>query len=267
MQKEQLQEYLEFAKNIAHEAGQVMHQYYRADQKVEEKSDHSPVTVADTIINSMLIERVKNTFPDHGVMGEEESWQSEKPVVWVCDPIDSTVSFIVHIPTFTFALALVVDGEPLVAVVYNPMTDEMYSAIKNVGAFRNNTKIAVSNRMWGDGALLLRKASPLQINILDRSDVATDLYSQGVRLIANHGAVWSGCLIADGSVDGYLYEGDGPHDVAAVKLLVEEAGGKVTDLLGGEQRYNQPIGGSIVSNCHIHANLIDLVGEHANSRD
>ena len=130
MQKEQLQEYLEFAKNIAREAGQVMHQYYRADQKVEEKSDHSPVTVADTIINSMLIERVKNTFPDHGVMGEEESWQAEKPVVWVCDPIDSTVSFIVHIPTFTFALAL------------------------------------------------------------------------GVRLIANHGAVWSGCLIADGSVVG-----------------------------------------------------------------
>lgn len=267
MQKEQLQEYLEFAKNIAHEAGQVMHQYYRADQKVEEKSDHSPVTVADTIINSMLIERVKNTFPDHGVMGEEESWQSEKPVVWVCDPIDSTVSFIVHIPTFTFALALVVDGEPLVAVVYNPMTEEMYSAIKNEGAFRNNTKIAVSDRMWGDGALLLRKASPLQINILDRSDVATELYSQGVRLIANHGAVWSGCLIADGSVDGYLYEGDGPHDVAAVKLLVEEAGGKVTDLLGGEQNYNEPIGGSIVSNSHIHAKLIDLVGEHANSRD
>lgn len=55
--------------------------------------------------------------------------------------------------------------------------------------------------------------------------------------------------------------------MAAVKLLVEEAGGKVTDLMGGDQRYNQPIGGSIVSNSHIHAKLTDLVGEHANSRD
>lgn len=267
MQKQQLQEYLEFAKNIAREAGQVMHQYYRADQKVEEKSDHSPVTVADTIINSMLIDRVKNSFPEHGVMGEEESWQAEKSVVWVCDPIDSTVSFIVHIPTFTFALALVVDGQPLVAVVYNPMTEEMYWAIKGGGAFRNNTKIAVSDRDWGQGALLLRKASPLQINILDRSDVATELYSLGIRLVANHGAVWSGCLIADGSVDGYLYEGDGPHDVAAIKLLVEEAGGQVTDLLGDEQNYNKPIGGSIVSNGRIHKGLIELVGKHANTRN
>lgn len=267
MQKTELTLYLEFAKKIAYEAGEIMHQYYRADQKVEEKSDHSPVTVADTMINSLLIERVKNTFPEHGVMGEEESWQADKSVVWVCDPIDSTVSFIVHIPTFTFALALVSDGQPLVSVVYNPMTDEMYWAFKGEGAHRNTTKIAVSDRRWGAGSILLRKASPLQKNILDRSEIATELYDQGVRLIANHGAVWSGCLIADGSVDGYLYEGDGPHDVAAVKLLVEEAGGQVTDLAGGEQLYNQPIEGSIVSNSFIHANLIDLVGKHANSRD
>ena len=261
------EEYLEFAKQMAHMAGDIMREYYRSDYKVEEKSDASPVTIADTKINSLLIARVKQAFPEHGVLGEEESWQAEKAKLWVCDPIDSTVSFIVHVPTFTFALAYVENGESLVAVVYNPMTDEMYSAVKGSGAYLNDKPIHVSGRRWGNETRLLRKASPLQINVLDKGEVAGELHSEGIRLIANHGAVWSGALIADGSVDGYIYEGTGPHDVASVKLIVEEAGGKVTSLVNSEQSYGSDIDGAVISNAKIHQNLIDLVSQYANTRD
>ena len=267
MTTSQKQEYLEFAKQMARMAGDIMREYYRSDYKVEEKSDASPVTIADKKINSILIENVKKSFPDHGVLGEEEVWQADKTKLWVCDPIDSTVSFIVHVPTFTFALAYVEDGESLVAVVYNPMTDEMYSAVKGSGAYLNDNPIHVSDRIWGNETRLLRKASPLQINVLDRGEVASELHAEGIRLIANHGAVWSGALIADGSVDGYIYEGTGPHDVASIKLIVEEAGGEVTNLINAEQSYGSEIDGAIISNGKIHQKLIDLVGKYANTRN
>ncbi len=92
---------------MAKRAGELMKQFYRADQKVEVKNDNSPVTIADKTINQELISRVKERFPDHGVLGEEASWHEDRDIVWVCDPIDGTVAYILHLPTSMFSLALV----------------------------------------------------------------------------------------------------------------------------------------------------------------
>ncbi len=267
MNDTQFQKYLLYAENLAHQAADIMKQYYRSDYKKELKNDKSLVTVADLEINKMVIKKIKYDFPEHGVLGEEETWQADRKNLWVCDPIDSTASFIVHMPTFTFALAYVVNGVPLVAVAYNPMTDEMYSAVKNEGAMLNGSAIHVSTRDWGYELRLLRKASPLQLNVLDKGEVATELDSKGISLVANHGAVWSGALIAGGSADGYIYEGSSSHDVAAIKLIVEEAGGKVTDIDGGEQLYDRSINGAVVSNGIIHEKLIEQVKKYANPRN
>ena len=143
------QKYLEFAKNIAIVAGQIMKKYFVEDNRAELKFDNTIVTKADKEINDYLIERVKLEFPTHCVDGEEKQF-GKSDYVWVCDPVDGTAMYARHIPVAVFSLALVVKGEPLIGVVYDPWTDSMYHAMKNLGAYKNNIKISVNNIKFGD---------------------------------------------------------------------------------------------------------------------
>lgn len=252
------QKELEFAKSMAFEAGEVMKKYYRADQGVELKDDNTPVTLADKEINDMLITRVKNEFPDYGVLGEEANWNENREKLWVCDPIDGTVAYIMHIPTFMFSIALVVNGMPKIAVTYNPLTDDLYTAIENKGAFRGNEKISVSKKTWGIGVKLAGSSGG---NTEPTEKHKVFLKQQGINVSGFHGTVFKGCLVAEGSIEGRIFIYKNAHDLAAIKLIIEEAGGKVTDLDGNEQRYDQPINGAIMSNGLIHDDLLKLVKE------
>ena len=268
MDSKELQQYLEFAKNVAAEAGTIMKQHYREEYDIHIKDDSSPVTIADKTINIMLIERVKKELPEHGVMGEEESWAEERDKLWVCDPIDGTVAFIQHVPTSVFSLALVVNGEPIVAVVYNPWTDDLYHSIKNGGSFRNNAPIKVSNRKWGEDTLLVGSSHRSRsLELVDHPDFAASLREIDVHVSNLPGTVFKGCLIAEGSLDGRTFMHNGAHDIAALKLIIEEAGGRVTDLNGNEQPYNKPINGAILSNGLIHDELIKQLEKYANTGD
>lgn len=248
---------LEFAKNMASVAGEIMKKYYRIDQGVEIKEDSTPVTIADKEINDLLIESVKKEFPEHGVLGEEASWNEDREKLWVCDPIDGTPAFIYHVPTFMFSLALVVDGKPILGLAFNAMTGDVYQALKGQGALLNNETINVSNRKWADNARLAGSSD----GAVDGISSVPVLKEQGIRIINSFGAVFKGCLIAEGSLDGRVFVHNGAHDIAAVKLIIEEAGGKVTDLGGNEQRYDQDINGAVMSNGLIHDELVKLVKE------
>jgi len=242
---------LAFAKKVAGEAGLIMQKYYRADQQVETKSDDTPVTIADKEVNQLIIDRVKAEFPDHGVLGEELIYKSEREKLWVCDPIDGTPAFIYHIPTFMFSLALVIDGVPTVGLAFNALTGDTYTAVKGEGAFRGDQPLRVSSRAWGKTSRVIGAFK----NILPEQG----LIERGVKTIVGYSVVFKGCLIAEGSVDGRVWDGNGAHDIAAVKLIVEEAGGKVTGLDGNEQRYDRPINGAVMSNGIIHEELLNLI--------
>ena len=135
-----MEEYLEFAKDIAYQAGKIMLKYFNQNNGSNYKGDKTIVTLADTEINSYLIERVKEKYPNHAVDGEEEQF-GESNFVWVCDPVDGTAMYARHIPVAVFSLALVVDGEPIIGVVYDPFTDSLYSAAKGNGVYKNDEKI------------------------------------------------------------------------------------------------------------------------------
>ena len=250
---------LEFAKNMAQKAGDIMKKYYRSDQHVEIKSDHTPVTVADKEINHLLIEQVKSVFPEHGVLGEEEKWESDRNQLWVCDPIDGTVPYILHIPTSVFSLAFVVDGRPVVAVVYNPWTDELYEAVIGGGAKQNNNPIHTSSKNWGKGVHI---STPLTLEGgLVSPEQAKELYEKGIYVNSIYGLVHGCMTVAEGAIEARLFNHNTPHDIAAAKLIVEEAGGKVTDLDGNEQCYDQPIKGAIVSNGLVHSEILNLISQ------
>ncbi|MEK7620910.1 MAG: inositol monophosphatase [Patescibacteria group bacterium] len=251
---------LEFAKSMAHDAGKIMKKYYRTDQGVEIKADATPVTLADKEINDILIERVKSEFPEYGVLGEEDSWNQDREILWVCDPIDGTVPYILHVPTSAFSLALVVDGAPTVAVIFNPWINELYWAVKSGGAHRDGEKIHVSSKGWKDGINVGNSGDKPGNPI--REALSRDLY-RGEGVVVNNipGLAYTGSTIADGVIEGKIFTHHTAHDIAALKLIIEEAGGKVTDIEGNEQRYDQKINGAIMSNGLIHHELVKIVAE------
>ena len=137
--------YLEIAKDIALKAGGIMKQYFSFETHKELKQDHTPVTLADTTINSLVIQELKKHFPNHGVLGEEESnYDENNEYIWVCDPIDGTIPFSIGMPTNVFSLALTHNGEVILGVIYDPYLDRMVWAEKGKGTFCNGKQIFVS---------------------------------------------------------------------------------------------------------------------------
>lgn len=253
-----MKEYLEFAKEIAYEAGKIMLKYFNAKYISSYKGDKTIVTLADKEINTYLIDRVKERYPTHSVDGEEEQF-GKSDYVWVCDPVDGTAMYARHIPVAVFSLALVVDGVPKIGVVYDVFTDTLYSAIKGEGAFKNGEKITVNNFQLDD----MRSVSNFDMmknfeynvyNVITKLGNKTYFVSLG-------SAIRAFMCVASGEFNLAIFPGTkGKNcDVAAAKVIVEEAGGKVTNLFGEEQRYDTDIKGAVVSNGLIHEEVIEAI--------
>jgi fructose-1,6-bisphosphatase/inositol monophosphatase family enzyme len=251
-------EYLNFAKEIGFLAGEIMLKYFFEENESRYKSDKTIVTKADTEINHMLIEKVKEKYPNHAVDGEEEQSGKSK-YVWVCDPVDGTSMYACHIPVAVFSLALVVDGESIVGVVYDPFTKSMYTAIKGCGAYCNDKKIEVNK----DDLTTL--GSRLHCDMNTQNDFDADSIFSKLRKVVRVNDIGSivraSCCVATGDYVGAIFTGTKHKncDVAAVKVIIEEAGGKVTDLCGNEQRYDGDINGALITNGVVHDKVLDIL--------
>lgn len=241
-----------------------MRRYFRADDiGTVWKENNTPITVADTTINEMVIERIKAVFPDHGVHGEEGSYQLGQEWMWVCDPVDGTLPFSNGLPLSTFSLALVRSGTVQLGVIYDPFNDRLWHAQKGEGAFLNGKPVHVNKsdslqnsridcEVWASK----KHTDQLVIPAPGLRDVLLDAGAQPVVLSS---AVIGGALVACGDFSGLIFCVKKPEDIAALKVIVEEAGGRVTDLRGNDQRYDQGINGAIVSNGVLHDQLLKAV--------
>ena len=257
-----LNDYLEFAKEIALYAGKIMLEFYNDNIDLNYKEDKTVVTFVDKKINSYLIEKVKEKYQNHSVIGEEESLKKDSEYVWVCDPLDGTGMYVNHIPVFVFSLALVHNGEPVVGVIYNANEDKMYSAIKGKGAYCNNVKIHVNDKDLGE----LGYRTNIEIfnnNIVDEVSLIKELKASSK--ISSIGSVARSCMaIATGDFSCDIFPGTshGNCDLAASYLIVTEAGGKVTNIYGEEQRYDRDIKGAIITNGISHEKILQKVRKH-----
>ena len=256
-----MEEYLEFAKDIAYYAGKIMIKYFNQNNDSSYKEDKTIVTIADKIINSYLIKKVKEKYPRHSVDGEEEQF-GQSNFVWVCDPIDGTAMYARHIPIAVFSLALVIDGIPNIGVIYDPFTDSLYTAIKGEGAYKNNEKISVNDYTLDDIRTVCHcdmwsKAKYNVCKVFEKLRKKTYLNDIG-------SITRAGCLVATGDYSLTIFTGtEHKHcDIAAVKVIVEEAGGKVTDLFGNEQRYDKSINGALISNGKVHDDVVNVIKKY-----
>lgn len=247
---------LQAAQSIAIMAGEIMRKYFYGGQNRTLKSDGSPVTIADTKINSMVIEELGKVFPNDGVIGEEES-NSDYGMgrKWFCDPVDGTKAYTWGVPTAMFSLALVIDGVPVVGVGYEPMLDRMYHAVKGGGAYCNDQEISVNQSSLSDGIVAV-PSSPFRIR---RQAAYFDaLLDKKIEMAVYSGAVAKSTAVSDGRFVAYIEELGNAHDYAAVHVIVEEAGGKITTLNGRQHDYSKPFNGAVVSNGLVHDELIAM---------
>ena len=256
-----LEEYLEFAKDIAQYAGEVMLKYFKENNGASYKGDKTIVTLADTEINTYLIAQVKEKYPSHSVDGEEEQF-GKSDYVWVCDPVDGTAMYARHIPVAVFSLALVIRGESKVGVVFDPFTDSLYTAIKGKGAYKNGEKITVNDYQLEDMKTVchydLWVGADYNISKVVQ-ELANKTYVIGL------GSIIRACMcIASGDFTLAIFPGTKHKncDIAAVKVIVEEAGGMVTDLFGNEQRYDESINGAVISNKKLHNKVIETIKKY-----
>lgn len=225
-----------FLHEIVREAGRRVLELEQAGVDITIKSDHSQVTTADLEVDRILKDRLLTAYPDDGWLSEEspdDRQRLEKHRVWILDPIDGTRNFISKIPEYAISLALVEDHQPVIALIFNPAKDEMFSAVKGKGAYLNDTPIHV-NTESNEPLTCLASVSKIQRTALEAYE--PDLTFQPFGSIAYALAVQ-----AAGLVDITLNPGSqNEWDIAAGVLLVQEAGGITTDRDGQPLRFNQP---------------------------
>ena len=256
-------QFLDFAISLAREAGEIMKQNFSLAMKKEWKHDHTPVTATDLEINKLVLERIKAKFPDHDVIGEEGSSQSSgSEYVWVCDPVDGTHNFAHGIPTATFLLALVYKDAGLVSVIYDPFMDRMFYAQKGEGAFLNGNPISVSDSRSITKTLVGLGKWNSACNLFP---VSQEMHKRNTRMITGLSIGYMGALVAVGEFSATLFGGGSIYDNLSVRILVEEAGGKVTNLFGEVEGFLDEVKGQLVSNGLVHDEILEIIKNHSDN--
>ncbi len=228
------------------EAGSIARSYFGGAYKVWRKSDGNPVTDADIAIDTFLRETLTAARPDYGWLSEEtadDRTRLKRALSFVVDPIDGTHGFLKGRPQFTIVAAVVAQGRPIAAAIYNPMTEEMYEAVAGEGARKNGTSIQVSARNDFRCARLLTTRK-----FLEPSRWATP-WPEEIVSETRASLAYRMALVAEGAFDAMIsLSQKSDWDLAAGDLIVHEAGGRVTDEDGMTLLYNRetPEQGSVL---------------------
>ena len=248
-------------KNLAREAvleaGKIAKKYFKKEIKIWEKTPNNPVTEADYAVNERLKLILYNNRNSYGWLSEEsedDNQRLKKNYVWIVDPIDGTKAFIQKKPEFTISIALIHISKPILGIIYNPITEELFEAELGNGAYLNGKKIQVSNNSsLSEGSFLGGKKL-----FSNKQKTFNNVKFSFINSIAYRMA-----LVAKGEYDGTItLSNKSDWDIAAGNLIVVEAGGKVTMKNGKEINYNQKNvlhPNLIVANSMIHKKIIDYI--------
>jgi len=255
--------YLEVAIEVAQEAGKVLREESERPPSISYKGDFDLVTQADRRSEALIVSRLQKYFPDHAVAAEEGTGKdTASEYRWHVDPLDGTTNFAHGYPCFCVSMALARKGELLLGVIYNPIYKELFTAARGDGASLNGKQIHCSKVGALRSSLLCtgfpnhnRQSLP---NIYLYRDFT--LRSHGVR--RDGSAALDLAYVAMGRFDSFWEFGLNPWDTAAGVLIVEEAGGKITDLQGQPYKLGGP--SILASNGLIHDEMVKVaaIAEH-----
>jgi myo-inositol-1(or 4)-monophosphatase len=246
---------------VARGAGEVLRRRFRKGVKATAKGPADIVTVADLEAQRFIVRRIRAVFPGHGILAEEglddgagAEWR------WIVDPLDGTKNFAHGIPSYCVAMAAERGGQVELGVVHDPMHEELFVGVRGQGAWCNGWPIRVSKvadlqqaflgtglpnrvrRFSGSVGRTFGRLAARCMGVRDRGSGALDL-----------------CYVACGRFDGYWELDQSPWDIAAGGLIVEEAGGRMSNFRGGP--FDVYSGETVASNGKIHEQLLAILGE------
>jgi len=254
-----LDKYLETARKAAKKAGFMLVKNFSSEREILFKGEVDLVTNFDKQSQDIIHHSLFKVFPDHNIMAEEGlREEKDSEFKWIIDPIDGTTNYAHEFPVFCISIALTKKNEPIMGVVFDPLRNELFTAIKGRGAFLNNQIIKVSSIEELDKSLLatgfpydIRES---QQNNLDHfSNFA--LRSQAIRRCGS--AALDLCYVACGRVDGFWELKLSPWDTAAGALIVKEGGGSVSDFQNRE--FNPDKKQVLATNGKIHKQMLEVL--------
>jgi myo-inositol-1(or 4)-monophosphatase len=242
-------------------AGKLLLEERGKPRQITKKGEVDLVTEMDRRAERLIVEMLRSAFPEHSILAEEETRvDGPTPYRWLIDPLDGTTNYAHGFPLFCVGIALEREGLPLLGVAYDPSREELFVAERGRGASLNGDPIRVS-RSPSLNESLLATGFPYDIRENARNNLAEyaafSLRCQGVRRLGS--AVLDLSYVAAGRLDGFWELRLGPWDVAAGALMVEEAGGRVTDVEGGPFSIDKPE--IVASNALIHEEMVELLRE------
>ena len=251
----------EFAIETAKKAGALLKENVGKVGRIEFKGAVDIVTEVDRKSEELIMAAIGKTFPGHGILTEESpEVKQDSPYKWIIDPLDGTTNYSHGFPFFCVSIGFEEAGEVTFGAVYDPMLDELYTAEKGIGAALNGKKITVSAiNDLGRGLLATGFPYDLRASRDNNLDFFSEfsLKAQAIRRAGS--AALDLCYIASGRFDGYWEMKLRPWDVAAGALIVEEAGGRVTDFSGGPfSIYGREC---LASNGLIHEDMIRILSK------
>lgn len=252
-------EILQVAREAASIAGDYLKKNYGKQTGLEYKGEIDLVTANDKESQDIIYNIIKKQFPQHSILGEEDlSVQLEKESLWVIDPIDGTTNFARSLPMFCVSIGFQAEGKSQVGVVYVPLLDEMFYAIRGNGAFLNDKQIHVSKET-DLGKSLLATGFPYdrresEINNVNHFNKFI-LRALGIRRMGS--AAIDLCYTAAGRFDGFWELKLHPWDTAAASLILEEAGGKITDF--SNNPFQTEMKQCLATNNLIHSKMLDVL--------
>ena len=255
-----MKEFLAAAREAALAAGKLLRDNWHKAKQVESKSSAIDlVTSVDRRSEEIIVEILHKHFPDHSILAEEKTRLAGKENYrWIIDPLDGTTNFVHTYPQFSVAIALECDGEIVLGLVFDPLRDERFHALKGEGAFLNSERVSTSKVAQLGNALL---ATGFPYDCKENPDYYLAFFK--VFMDSCHGIRRAGsaaldlCYVACGRLDGFWELKLHAWDTAAASLIVREAGGSVTDFAGkefsiwGEQ--------TLASNGRIHSEMVALI--------
>jgi len=251
---------IESLRQLAREAGKIIREGYHATKQITHKGTVDLVTEYDVTVEKFVLERLEALFPEYTLVGEEShhgSYQYDKAIY--IDPIDGTTNFVHGFPHLALSIGIWEEGVPQMAVVYNPILEELYWAVRGEGAYLNEKRLSVSNQDTLQQSLIATGFPYAKVDAgIEYHWVIDSLRSllPYIRDIRRLGAAAVDlCYLAEGRVDAF-YEIDlKPWDVAAGILILLEAGGRVSTASGKAYCFDEK---SIVcSNGLVHAQLLE----------
>ena len=247
----------EIAVKAAEQAGRILVDNFGRAIKIKDKGDWSLVSEVDLASEEKIIGLIKKACPQDDILSEEgkEGTISNSEFKWVIDPLDGTHNYIKGITVFGVSIALEFKNEVMLGVIYMPLANELYVAEKDKGAYLNNKKISVSERDLNRATLIYD--SSIRYNKRPMIDCLEKLSDKVFNIRMFGSSVRSLSYIAEGRVELAIEYNDKPWDFAAGLLLVEEAGGRATDLQGN--KWSIDSAGYVASNGKVHEDILRII--------